>query len=94
MSNKSISVGYKVFAIFNHGYNMNWRFHSKAKGISDMSSTYWDSSWISGPTTRAVSQLDVPSLSYRNGGPVLYTDNLFDTVELCFTVGGVSPVPL
>lgn len=82
MPNKPITEGYKVFAICDHGYTINWRFHSRVKGIGELSSAYRDSVGISAPTTAVVYQLAESSLPYREYDFVIYMDNLFSTVAL------------
>ncbi|KAH0602615.1 uncharacterized protein H6S33_008696 [Morchella sextelata] len=82
MPNKPITEGYKVFAICDHGYTINWRFHSRVKGIGELSSAYRDSVGISAPTTAVVYQLAESSLPYREYDFVIYMNNLFSTVAL------------
>lgn len=80
--NKPIMEGYKVFAICDHGYTLNWRFHSRLKGIGELSSTYREAVGISAPSVAVVYQLAEQSLPYRAHNFVVYMDNFFNTVEL------------
>ena len=40
MPNNPITVGYMVFAICDHGYTLNWRFHSPSSSIPHLSPFY------------------------------------------------------
>jgi len=82
MPNKPITEGYKVFAICDHGYTLNWRFHSSSSGISDLSSFYKEIISISASTVAIVYQLVEQTLPYCTHDFTVFTDNLFSTPDL------------
>jgi hypothetical protein len=82
MPNKPITEGYKVFTICDHGYTMNWRYHSRVKGISELSLNYREMIGISAPSVAVVYQLAEQSLPYKTHDFIVYMYNLFSTVDL------------
>lgn len=82
MPNKPITEGYKVFAICDHGYTLNWRFHSPSCGISHLSPFYQEMIGISASTVATVYQLVEQTLPYHTHDFIVFTDNLFSTPDL------------
>lgn len=66
MHNKPIIEGYKVSAICDHSYTLNWKFHSRVKGIAELSFGYRESIGIFAPTLAVVYQLAILSLPYAS----------------------------
>jgi len=82
MPNKPISEGYKIWALCDRGYCIDWRFHSRTCSVAELSPKLCKDKCGLPPSVAAVEELArcIPENTERDY--VLYLDNLFTTIPL------------